>query len=177
MVLRGLAVGVLAVTTLTAAVYARETPLLKPAEYRSSLSGAFDRLLAVQPAGGDTLFHYLHECTADGDRLLVTGSTPFDVSYYSQRPIAGGHLAWNHGWRSDPAHEQQSLALLQKQSVPFAVSTGNPVLSDFEAAYPRIYEYLKKNYVEVEGSHGALLVDVRRHPTGRHGSMGYPCFR
>jgi hypothetical protein len=175
-VLRALAVGVLLVTTVTATVYARETPLLKPAEYRYSLSGAFERLLAAQPAGGDTVFHYLHECTVEGDRLLVTGSTPFDVSYYAQRPIAGGHLAWDHGWRSDPAHEQQSLALLQKQSVPFAVSTGNPVMSEFEQ-YPRIYEYLKAHYVEVEGSHGTLLVDARRRPSGRFGPMGFPCFR
>jgi hypothetical protein len=106
----------------------------------------------------------------------VTGSTPFNVSYYAQRPIAGGHLAWKHGWRADQQHEQESLALLRQQSVPFAVSTRDPVLTDFRR-YPAIREYLLKNYAEVEGSQGKILVDTRRRASGRFGPEGFPCFR
>jgi hypothetical protein len=117
----------------------------------------------------------MHDCTRGGDRILVTGSTPYDVDYYAERPIAGGHIEWHHGWRSDPAHARQSLRLLQTQSVPFAFSTGDPVLVDLEK-YPDIRHYFEQNYVEVEGSHGQLLVDRRRQPTGRFGALGFPCF-
>ena len=122
------------------------------------------------------MMRYVHDCTRDGDRVLVTGSTPFQVGYYVERPIAGGHLQWHHGWRSDPAHERQSLALIERQSVPFAFSTHDPVLEDFKA-YPRIHEYLSTHYVELEGSEGRLLIDARRAPTGTFGRAGFPCFR
>ena len=122
------------------------------------------------------MMRYVHDCTRDGDRVLVTGSTPFQVGYYVERPIAGGHLQWHHRWRSDPAHERQSLALIERQSVPFAFSTHDPVLEDFKA-YPRIHEYLVRHYVELEGSEGRLLVDTRRTPTGTFGRVGFPCFR
>ncbi|MBI2188920.1 MAG: hypothetical protein HYU37_17615 [Acidobacteria bacterium] len=122
------------------------------------------------------MIRYLHDCTRDGDRLIVTGSTPYQVAYYAQRKIAGGQLQWHHGWRSDTAHEAQSLALLQRQSVPFAFSTHDPVLDDFKA-YPRLHAYLTDNYDEIEGSGGLLLVDKRRPPTGRFGRLGFPCFR
>jgi hypothetical protein len=122
------------------------------------------------------MMRYMHDCTRDGDRILVTGSTPYQVGYYVNRPIAGGHLQWHHRWRSDPAHEMQSLGLIERQSVPFAFSTHDPVLDDFKA-YPRIHEYLSKNYQEVEGSNGLLLVDRRREATGTFGRVAFPCFR
>ncbi len=122
------------------------------------------------------MMRYVHDCTRDGDRVLVTGSTPYQVGYYVERPIAGGHLQWHHRWRSDPVHESQSLALIERQSVPFAFSTHDPVLEDFKA-YPRIHEYLSRNYVELEGSEGRLLIDARRAPTGTFGRAGFPCFR
>ena len=47
------------------------------------------------------LLRYVHDCTSPGDRVLVTGSTPFQVGYLVERPIAGGHLFWRDGWRRD----------------------------------------------------------------------------
>ena len=173
---RGCAIGVLLLTVFAALVAARRTPLFRPSELVSSVSRAFGKLLASPPVDGHPSYRYLHDCTAPGDRLLVTGMTPFEVSYYAHRPIAGGHLYWPNGWRSDPVHEAQSLALLQSQSVPIAFSTGNRVLEDFRR-YPKIREYLVKHYVEAEGSNGLILVDTRRQPTGWFGPMGFPCFR
>jgi hypothetical protein len=170
------AVGIVLLTSFAALVWARGTPLFRPSELVDSVSGAFAQLLASPPVDGNPSFRYLHDCTAAGDRLLVTGVTPVHVSYYAQRPIAGGHLSWHHGWRSDAVHEEQSLALLKNQSVPFAVSTHDPVLEDFKR-YPKIREYLVKHYVEVEGSHGLILVDTRRQPKGRFGPMEFPCFQ
>jgi len=173
---RGVAIAALILTTVTALVYARETTLFRPTEYGHALASGFSRLLASPPDEGQPLTRYLRECTVPGDRLLVTGSTPFNVSYYAQRPIAGGQLAWKYGWRADREHEQESLALLRRQSVPFAVSTRDPVLADL-SRYPRIREYLQQNYAEVEGSQGRILVDTRRRATGRFGPEGFPCFR
>jgi len=173
---RGCAVAVLIPTSFAAIVWARDAPIFRPSDLGDSVSDAVAQLFASPPVNGRPAFQYLHDCTASGDRLLVTGSTPFHVSYYAERPIAGGHLSWHHGWRSDSVHEEQSFALLKSQSVPFAVSTNDRVLDDFRR-YPKIREYLVKHYVEVEGSNGLLLVDARRRPTGRFGSTGLPCFR
>jgi hypothetical protein len=72
--------------------------------------------------------------------------------------------------------EAQSLALLQRQSVPFAFSTHDPVFATF-APYPRIQAYLRQHYVEMEGTDGRLLVDTRRSQTGNFGELRFPCFR
>jgi hypothetical protein len=174
---RACAIAVLLLTGSAAVVWAREATLFRPSAYTTVLPNAFTRLLAPSPEyEDDWRFGYARDCTDPGDRVLVTGMTPFHVSYFAQRPIAGGHLYWRSGWRADPAHEAQSLALLQRQSVPYAISTRNPVLDDFEK-YPKIREYLVKHYVVLEGSNGLVLVDSRRQPTGRVGPKGLPCFR
>jgi len=122
------------------------------------------------------MMRYMHDCTRDGDRLLVTGSTPYHVGYFVERPLAGGQMQWHHRWRASPPDELQAFALIERHPVPFAFSTHDPVLDDF-TAYPRIHAYLQEHYVHVEGAHGLLLVDKRRQPTGRFGSLGWPCFR
>jgi hypothetical protein len=145
---------------------ANETQQVDWAEWQESNSDARQKIM----------MRYMHDCTREGDRLLVTGSTPYHVGYYVERPLAGGQMQWHHQWRSDPPHEEQSLALIRRQSVPFAFSTTDPVLADFKA-YPRIHAYLNDNYVEIEGSGGLLLVDQRREPAGRFGRLGWPCLR
>jgi len=173
---RVVTIGVLVVTGVAAVVWARESLLFRPRDMVRSLPTTFTQLLASPPDDGNSAFHYLRECTTSGDHLLVTGMTPFQVNYYVQRPLAGGHLYWRTGWRSHPAQEERSLALLQTQSVPFAVSNRRPVLDDF-TRYPRIEEYLKTNYAELEGSGGRILVDRRRVPVGRFAGTSMPCFR
>jgi hypothetical protein len=180
---RACAMSVLLFAYLTAVLWTRDSALSRPSELTRSIPRALELLLAspvsVAPSldGNPTLsLRYLHECTRPGDRILVTGSTPYQVAYYAQRPIAGGQLYWRHKWRSDARHEAQSLALLQQQSVPFAFSTDDPMLNDFEN-YPRIREYLVRHYVALEGSHGRVLIDTRRQPTGTFGPLGLPCFR
>ena len=196
---RVLAVSALLLTCVAAVGYVNAWDLLKPSEV-NELESTFHQLLtsppidALQPRetalqvqhadwstmDGDRrkkiLLRYMHDCTRGGDRILVTGSTPYDVDYYVERPIAGGHIEWHHGWRSDPVHARESLELLQSQSVPFGFSTNDPVLDDL-GKYPDIRRYFEQNYVELEGSRGQLFVDRRRQPTGRFGALGFPCFR
>jgi hypothetical protein len=123
----------------------------------------------------DLMVRYMHDCTASGDRILVMGLTPYQIPYYVNRPMAGGHLYWHDRWRSDAMHDAQSAELLQRQSVPFVFSTHNPILEDL-SPYPRVSAYVKANYVELAGSKGHLMIDRRRLPTGQFGALGFPCF-
>jgi hypothetical protein len=176
---RASVVTVAALTAIAALVWMRGNPLYglyKPLELSRSVTKTFARLIAYPPDYEYPPFDYLRECTAPGDHILVTGLTPPHVSYFAQRPIAGGHLRWRRGWRSDPVHEAQSLAVLQRQSVPIAFSTADPVLDTFKS-YPRIHAYLEKYYAPVEGTKGFIMVDTRRRPTRTFGPDGFPCFR
>jgi hypothetical protein len=170
------AVIVLALTGFAAVVWVRGTPLFHPRELTTSMPAMFAVLLKSPPDYGDPAFRYLRDCTPPGNHLLITGMAAMHVSYYAHRPFAGGQTEWHFGWRSDPDHEALSLALLERQSVPIAFSTHDPVLVDFQR-YPRIAEYLMQHYVAVEGTGGKILVDARRQPTGRHGPTGFPCFQ
>jgi len=197
---RTVALAIVTVTAVATFAYTRGSPIFTPHRLGEEMTSAFSRLLASPPlrrtgsaqaitefsdaawAGIDNadrsrlLMRYVRECTRDDDRIIVTGSTPYHIGYLTERRIAGGHLFWQHGWRRDPAREMQSLALLKKQSVPFAISTDNAVLGDFQK-YPRIHQHLVTNYAELEGSNGLVLVDQRRRPTGTFGALRFPCFR
>src|SRR5262249_9319688 len=105
-----------------------------------------------------------------------TGSTPFYINYYTTRPLAGGHLYWHSRYRRSPEQQRQSLALLERQSVPFAVSSSDPVMGDFTRTYPQIADYLQRNYHEVPGTAGKIMVDSRRAPSGTYGPEHWPCF-
>jgi hypothetical protein len=192
------AVGLLIVTAVATYAAVRDTEIFTPRALAAEVPDVFAQMMTSPPIDAfappqeiarfdrsnwneeevhlvEVLMRYVHDCTAEGDRVLVTGQTPFQVGYYLERPIAGGHLFWHEKWRSDPRREMQSLELLQRQSVPFAYSTHDPVFNDF-APYPRIREYLKQYYVELEGSRGLVLIDTRRQPTGTFGTLGFPCF-
>ena len=176
---RGIAIALFVLTMVAALIWTRGNPLYElstPLELSRSVAKTFARLIAYPPDYEYLPFQYLRECTAPGDHILITGLTPPHVSYYAQRPMAGGHLRWRRGWRSDPVHEAQSLALLQRQSVPIAFSTADPVLDTFRS-YPRIHAYLTEYYRTVEGSKGFIMVDSRRRPTGTFGPDKFPCFR
>ena len=119
---------------------------------------------------------YLYECSLPSDRLLVAGSTPFDVPYFLNRRIAGGHLFWHMAWRSDAAREAQSLALLQRQSAPFVYAATDTIADELKP-YPNIRRYVERTYFEPDGGEGRLLVDRRRAPVTYFGPLRWPCFR
>jgi hypothetical protein len=197
---RAVVASMLLLTSIAALGYVRESELLRPREAVRRLRQARHALTAVPPIDGylprdqalridratfsasdagdkiPLMLRYVHDCTRTGDRILVTGSTPFQVGYYAERPVAGGHLFWHSGWRSDAVHEMESLALLKAHRVPFAVSTTDPVLQDFRQ-YPHIRDYLTAHYREVPESGGLLLIERHTTPTGRFGAVGFPCFR
>jgi len=164
-----------AITTLLQGMAIARSPLLHPSGYAEEMTDAFERLTVSPPVPSVERFEYIRQCTRPTDHILVTGNNPLDVSYFSQRPIAGGQINWHRSWMSDPGHEQLALALIQKVSVPMVVAHDIAAMKDF-AAYPRIAAYLREHYREVEGTKGEILVDGRRQVTGRFESTGYPCF-
>lgn len=175
--LRACTIAAVAVTAFAAVLSSRNGPLDEhPGEILDATRGAFAKLTASPPDFGSSVFTYMRDCAAAGDRVLVSGSPAAHVSYYVRRPIAGGHILWHSGWRSDPVHERRLLALLERQSVPFAFSTHSPILDDLRP-YPLIHEHFRRYYSEVEGSGGSLLVDARRRPTGTVWPNALPCFR
>jgi hypothetical protein len=195
-----IAAALLVVTAFAAFAFARESDIFAPVMLARTVGPAFHQLFASPPIDGyqpadqarqytrqqwdnadidqktAVMIRYMHDCTRAGDRVLVTGSTPYQVGYFVDRPIAGGHVYWHHGWRADATRAAQSLALLERQSVPFAFSTHDPVLDDFRT-YPLIRTYLTAHYVELAGSEGHLLIDARRTPSGTFGALGFPCFK
>lgn len=172
LVTRVAAITVFVVATGAAVIYARE-PLRRPTP--GVLAEAYGQLFDTPAADGNP-YAYLQRCTRPGDRILITGQTPGFVSYHAQRPMAGGHVNWHLGWRSDPAREAESLAMIERSPVPFAVSTHDPVLVDFRR-YPRIHQYLERHYRPLDGTGERILVDTRRRPNGTFGPAGHPCFR
>jgi len=124
----------------------------------------------------EIMLRYMHDCMAPADRILVTGSTPFQIGYLMERPVAGGHVFWHHRWRTDPRRELELLALLERQSVPFAFSTHDPVMDDLKA-YPHVHAYFTAHYQPLPGGKGVLLVDTRRRPTSHFGPYEFPCFK
>jgi hypothetical protein len=197
---RVLAIGIYAISVVAVGGFIRESKFFEPRYLLEHLPRTFARLVASPPIDGlaagdaarridratwlalgagdrsDLMVRYMHDCAAPGDRVLVSGQTPYQISYYVDAPIAGGHLYWHDKWRADPARERQSLELLLRQSVPFAFSTHDPVLDDLKT-YPDIRSHVAGHYIEIDGSNGHLLVDSRRQPIRAFGMLGFPCFR
>lgn len=197
---RAIAAVVFAITVIAAIGYARESNLPQLIYQAERLPRTLARLTVYPPIDGliteaearaigpeewaaadagrrsDVMLRYVYECVAPGDHVLVSGPTPYQVGYYVQRPVAGGHVYWHDGWRSDPDREAQSLALLRRQSVPFAFSTDSPMLTDL-ARYPRIHEYIAARHRSIPGTGDRVLVDARRQPVRHFGRMRLPCFR
>ena len=166
----------LAAATFAAWIWAADTTIFHPSQYRIAVRSVASSLMESPPQFDDPRFAYIRECTTPADHLFVTGPTPYHAVYVTQRRIAAGHIWWPYSFGAGPAREAQSLALFQKQSVPIAISTGNPVLADLKP-YSHIQEYMRQHYTAVDGGKGLLLVDSRRRPTGVHAATGYPCFQ
>jgi hypothetical protein len=111
-VTRGIvAVALLVVTAFAAVAFATESGIFAPLTLARNVRPAFHQLLVSPPIDGyqpadqarqyttqqwaaadidekiAVMIRYMHDCTRDGDRVLVTGSTPYQVGYFVDRPI------------------------------------------------------------------------------------------
>ena len=111
----------LGISTLLQGMALADSPLVHPQRYAEEMAHAFRSLTESPPASAER-FTYIRECTRPTDHILVSGSNPLDVSYFSQRPIAGGQINWHRGWMADREHAEMSLKLIQRQSVPLVIA-------------------------------------------------------
>jgi hypothetical protein len=174
---RGATAALLALSTVAGVSLAQGSALFTtPGVLADSTRDSFARLVRLPPEYDYAPFEYIRDCSLAGDRVLISGLTPLHVSYYTGRRMAGGQINWHRGWRSDPAGQQEALALLQRQSVPFAISTSDPLLTEFRL-YPRVRDILAERYAVLDGSGGTLMADRGRTAVRPWGPHGWPCFR
>ncbi len=133
------------------------------------------------PVGdGWRIARYVHDCTAPGDRLLVTFGSP-EYYVFSRRPFAGGETLLVPVLRPPHTFETSVVDRLQDQSVPI-VLTEMTAYEEFEAAYPGVASHIRQRYRQVgvfdRGPHRRVAVHVEadRVPTAIDEEFGWPCF-
>jgi hypothetical protein len=120
-------------------------------------------------------------CTAPEDRLLVTDLFP-EINVMAQRGFAGGHWSYRPEFYTSVADQQQTVARLEKQSVPFVVSTRR-LAQDLTKQMPILFAYIERRFelmahVPVGESPGVdVLVERGRRAVRVDEATGWPCFR
>ena len=131
--------------------------------------------------GRRALARYVHACTTDTDRLLVTSFEP-DLYFYSGRGFAGGQLFWFDGYYSSSPEQQQTVERLRAQSVPIVIADADSY-SRFAAAFGQVAEHIEQHYrLARESTFGdrdlyRVLVDARLEPSGAYEPLALPCYR
>jgi hypothetical protein len=124
---------------------------------------------------------YMGRCTAPEDRLLVTDLFP-EINVMAQRGFAGGHWSYRPEFYTSVADQQQTVARLEKQSVPFVVSTRR-LAQDLTKQMPILFAYIERRFelmahVPVGESPGVdVLVERGRRAVRVDEATGWPCFR
>jgi hypothetical protein len=123
---------------------------------------------------------YLHACTGERDRVLVTGYVPH-VYYQSGRGFAAGRPYFLGSFAPSRAYETFSLRRLRAERVPIVLATSGEDYAAFRGWAPRIHDYLARHYreageIEAAGARFRVLVDTRLQPAGVHGPRALPCY-
>jgi hypothetical protein len=125
---------------------------------------------------------YVRACTPSDARIFVTGFAP-EVPYYAGRGFAGGHVTLYAGFHASVAEQQQTVARLERQLVPFVLVPPNR-FAEFERLYPHVAALVARDYarltdVPVDGFEQPSRIFVHRalEPTGEYGPERWPCFK
>jgi len=196
-----------AVTALTTVVflsawsYINAPTLLARTGFASGLADGLEttmtraRALATSPPidyyapedsiGDRAVIRYLYACTKPDDRIWLTTDV-YTIPYYTERRVVG-HIFWGMGFMASPEAQRKTIALLEREPVPFIFSVGGARPLQFLEAYDQVHAYVSQRYTETHailqdqldrtGRVLWLAVDSRRTPTGTYASMGLPCFR
>jgi hypothetical protein len=123
---------------------------------------------------------YVDRCTTRDDRLLMTALFP-EVYVMADRGFAGGHQAFMRGFYTSAADQDQMMARLERQSVPFVIMV-NEYAAVIRAEMPRLAAFVDTRYrplafIEVPETPGAeVYVDKTREIARVDPSTGWPCF-
>ncbi len=124
---------------------------------------------------------YVNRCTATQDRLLVTGLFP-EINVIADRGFAGGHGSFRPYFYTSDADQAQTVARLQRQSVPFVVSA-RQWYPELKGQMPAVFAYLEQRFepfvhVPVPETDGVdLLIERGRAATRVDAATGWPCFQ
>ena len=123
---------------------------------------------------------YVERCTAPADRLMVTGLFP-EIYVLANRRFAGGHIAFWPPYYSTPAEQEQAIARLLRQSVPFVILV-NQVAEEVRRQMPRVWTFVETRYepmaqIEVPETAGVrIMVEKNRRVRSVDPSTGWVCF-
>ena len=97
--------------------------------------------------GVPRLTHYVFDCTAPRDRLLLVAYEP-QVFYYSERLFAGGIEHFHQRRFSSAAEQSQIVAALGQQKVPLVI-VDDERFRMLQDDYASVFAYIRGHYVPV----------------------------
>ena len=198
---RGCVVALASLVALSGWSYADGSSLVSRANFGGGIAGGFDALgerlqaqmtsppidsYAPKDSIGDrAVIRYFYECTRPEDRIWLTTDV-YTIPYYTERRVVG-HIFWGLGFRASADVQRETIALLDRDPVPFIFGVGGARPLQFLEAYDQVHDYVSRRYTEThailqdhldrEGRILWLAVDSRRVPVRTYESLGLPCFR
>ena len=141
------------------------------------LAAQLDALRRSTAPFDDPAAAYVFDCTAESDRVLVTGYAP-DLYYKSGRGFAAGR-PYFLSTLGDAEHERFSVERLRRQHVPIVLAAGDPA-NDL-AGFPAIQEHVQRHYrragqIPYGDTTYAVFADVRTPQRCTYGDQRLPCF-
>jgi hypothetical protein len=121
-------------------------------------------------------FEYLDRCSAQTDRLIVTGEYP-DIGVLAARPFASDGVVFG-AWYSSSVRQDRTLGRLRGRPALFVILLDEP---GFRARFPVIAAYIDNEYqplatIEEPGLRVPILVHARRTAPRVDMNTGWPCF-
>jgi hypothetical protein len=148
-------------------------------EIRTELSPPHERTGRVSPVNAQ-LVDYLTSCTEPQSRLLTLTFAP-EIFFYSHRGFAGGQVAMTPGYFVGSGHDQEVLARLAHEDVPFVIMDSE-TQQEMAVHYAGIVNYVSGRYHEVgrltvgPGKDLIVLADNNRPPRRMFGAAQLPCY-
>lgn len=140
-----------------------------------------ERVLPSRPAVALQPFYpYVTRCTTREQRLLVIGNAA-ELSFFSQRPFAGGQSVFVPGYYVDEYYQRLALDRLARQTVPLVVIAGKSYTGDYGKDFPILAQYIRERYVPLstfgDPDTGAeVFYDSRLPVRGQDRETGWPCW-
>lgn len=126
-------------------------------------------------------FYYLERCTSTDDRLIMTHLYP-DVFVMAGRGFAGGHEAYREPFYATTTDQNQMLARLRRESVPFVLLAAWRE-DEFRGNFEQLAIYIDDRYQPMtsfsveESEEVRVLVEKRRAAVRVDPETGWPCFK
>jgi hypothetical protein len=124
-------------------------------------------------------YEYLDRCTTREHRLLIVGLIT-EVSYFAQRPFAGGQVALVSGYFEGDAYQRDVVRALQGQTAPFVVIPGPAVTESLDGSFPIVGAYVRDRYLPFvefgDARSGVKVLFDTVHQVARYDDLtGWPC--